>query len=202
MNESKHIVWQSAPPSEFRPCKYRILRTPVGSSISGIILSENVLGTATHYLGGRTQPCIGSLCPCATKPIRQDWHGYVYLLGKKTREIVIFEITAGPALKLNENWNRYKTIRGLEVLFSRTGTNTNGKVICNCGDLVRNADELPSVPDITEMMSAIWGLGQNNDHSVMSVGIDSISEADLVRDGIRKHVSLNGQKFISNGLDH
>ena len=193
------VEWNMVPPQEFQPCKYRICRTPTKGQLGGVILNQHVLGTGTHYSVGRTQPCFEAGCELCARAIRRDWHGYLFLMGRKSREIIILELTAGPACRLYDEFKRLRTLRGLEILMSRANDQPNGRVICRIGERVANVEELPTVPDIRTMMESIWGVTFSPPTGTEPVGMERMSERDLVVAGVRQRASLNGQTFINSG---
>jgi len=192
------VEWNMVPPAHFEPSKYRIQRTPQRGGINGVIVNEVVFGTGPHYANGRTQPCFEAGCENCLKMCRRDWHGYFFLMGKKTREVVIFEVTAGPACRLYEEYKKYRTLRGLECCFLRANDQPNGRVIVRFGDKVANVHDLPEVPDIRETMENIWGVTLAPSVESEPTIVRNMSEADLVRDGVRKCASLNGQQFLQH----
>src|SRR5258708_7862317 len=88
------IEWANGPP-EKKKLRQGIARPKTAESLSFIVLDEKVTEVWTHWIGGRTQPCLGDGCECKNWPAtnKRRWKGYVMALRRPTLQLVIAEIT-------------------------------------------------------------------------------------------------------------
>lgn len=196
------LTWSNAPAEEEIGSKYRLIRTPPKGGLAAIILSHEIAGTHTHWSGNQTRPCLGDKCECQEKDIRKDWHAYFFVMGKKSREVCLFETRPAAALRLSQEFSKLRTLRGLNVFFSRAGERNTSRVTVLCGDQERDRDLLPKVPSVMDTLHIIWKVGHSRVIESCDPAKQEMSEADLVNDGVRVYRSLPGQTFLNNGRDH
>lgn len=89
------IAWSLAPPKR-RKVQAKIVRARPAEPVDVVIHSAQVLGVITHWVNGRTKPCLKDRCPCRTTPdrYRPIWKGYVLATNHhQAGKLVIVEIT-------------------------------------------------------------------------------------------------------------
>lgn len=186
-NHETGIQWTTSPTDKNAGEQLRIIRAPGAGALRFMILSHQVMGTYTHYLNGRTQPCVGKVCDGCAKAISLRWHGWVIVQNETTGEKYIFEFTEGPAEKLAEWYADHRTIRGLRCKVSRPSGKPNGRVILQRGDQVTNHAELPRCPEIQKVMLKIWGLDERLKYNIIRGGgppVGTLDEQTYINDAV------------------
>ncbi len=136
----------------------RLMRTPSGVPFVGIITCAKVIGVSTHYYGGRTMPCQPPECPACTDGVPWRWHGYLSCLNKKTREHVLFELTAQAAETVIQYGDQHGTLRGSVFQATRPGYRTNGRVYVQIKAWDGETIVLPDEPKILRALCVVWNL--------------------------------------------
>lgn len=152
------IEWTRYPAPDKAHRAWQIIRAPKTGELSLTILSHDVLGCETHYWAGRTKPCLGARCePCISNQ-QPRYHAYVAAWEHKTKRQVIVEITADPALKLQEFFNSHRTLRGCQCFLGRTANKTNGRVSLRIHGEAPEGSIMPKGPDVAAILATLWGL--------------------------------------------
>jgi len=149
--------WTDRPPVHTRQHAYSLFRTPAQGTISGIITSPTVLGCLTHFYRGRTIPCEGENCPACNDKRPPRYHAYVGLLGKKSREHALFELTGHAAAPLYDWIEAGKSLRGAALNAYRTRGGSNAPVTVQLSQMPGLEVVLPEPPDIQAALELIWG---------------------------------------------
>jgi hypothetical protein len=152
------INWNNDPPHEASNYGYRLIRTPPYKPIRGIVLSENLLGTRTHFTRSRTIPCQGEGCEHCAEGLPWRWHGYLAMILDPGKEKVIIELTAQAAEQLKPTISGFGSLRCVEILCERPSKRPNGRVriLARRNGIAPNS--LPEAPEIQKIMLHIWGL--------------------------------------------
>jgi hypothetical protein len=151
------IRWLTGPPAA-EPKEYRILSPKPGQSWEWLVLSDAVLGVETHYIGDRTQPCIGDVCICR-KPdypvaVRQKY--YVAVWAGRDLPQAIGEITADAYKRCPELYQPGVSLRGLRIKVYRSGPKPNSRVRVHVVDRYKEPEKLPLPFDLVCALERIW----------------------------------------------
>jgi len=144
------------PPLDPRGPSFQIVRTPTGKPLIGIITSESLVGTYTHFYKRRTIPCERSgQCEACLAGIPFRWHAYLsaYL---QNRAHVLFECTAQAAERFVEYRQAHGTTRGCRFTASRMNYAPNARVIITCKPANLTDIILPQPPDIIKVLAILW----------------------------------------------
>jgi hypothetical protein len=152
------MEWSNEVPKLEKSHSLSIIRTPAKGAISGIVTSEQVIGTWTHYWGGRTVPCEGDNCEACSQAIGKRWHGYVGIYNPKAKKHVIFEFTANAAEPFARFVELSKCLRGCGMKAERNGRRNNSPVSITTWPADLTGIALPSAPDVKKILCTIWGL--------------------------------------------
>jgi len=153
--------WTTAPPDDLGRSGYRLLRTPAGRPLMGYVLSNNLTGCNTHYVGNRTVPCEYPKCdPCANG-IGWRWHGYLAIVVAATQEVALFECTAKSSAAFSDYYERYGTTRGCMFKAERLNAKTNGRVVIQAKPADLAKINLPPSPNVEQCLAHIWNLPPN-----------------------------------------
>lgn len=151
--------WSDQPPLQDVRLSYRILRTPASQTLSAIITSDNLTGTATHYVSNRTVPCERpDECPFCEDGHSNRWHAYVGAILASSLEHFIFECTAKACQPFVQHFKIEGSLRGCGFHAHRPSKRTNGRVVIATKVIDQAKWRLPPGPDITAVLSHIWNV--------------------------------------------
>ena len=148
--------WTKRPPRGEAQRLYRLRRCPTKGQLSVVILSHDLIGRHTHYYAGRTRPCLGLQCEPCGKNQAPAWHGYVACIDLKTNERLVVEVTSGVASKIGEQFDIYRTLRGVRMLLERTSPRANGRISARFAPPAAGTGTLPEAPDLRPIMERLW----------------------------------------------
>lgn len=151
-------IFDTAPPDDLGRSGFRLLRTPAGSALLAHVLSEQLVGCKTHFVGNRTIPCEAPDCDPCGSGIGWRWHGYLAVIIDATQEVVIFETTAKAAEIFKEYHQRYKTLRGAHIKAQRLNGRPNGRVLIQARPADLAKINLPQPPDLKKLLCHIWNI--------------------------------------------
>jgi hypothetical protein len=148
----------STPPTDPNGQPLPIRRTPAKGFILGIVTAKSLLGTFTHYYGGRTVPCTHDDCePCRDgTPYR--WHAYLsaYDVAKKLH--FLFECTAAAADAFVKYASEHETLRGCCFNARRSSTRMNARVEIETHMYTGNDRDLPPPADVVSALARLWNI--------------------------------------------
>lgn len=151
-------IFNNAPPADADHSGYRLIRTPPAHALQGHIISNNIVGCNTHFVGNRTIPCEGEGCEPCQNGIGWRWHGYVLILSAATQEVAIFESTARAAAAFAVHYQTYGSLRGAIFKATRANARPNGRVLIQLrpGDLTKV--KLPPDQPVEKLLCHIWNI--------------------------------------------
>lgn len=153
--------FETTPPEDIGRSGYRMVRTPTAAALTGYVLSENLTGCRTHFVGNRTIPCEAPDCdPCASG-VPWRWKGYLAAMLNPSNEIVLFEITARAATVFAAYFERYGSTRGAAFKAIRVNQRANGRVLIQAKPADLEKINLPKSPDVQAVLCHIWNIPEN-----------------------------------------
>ncbi len=145
-------------PDDPRGHSLTLVRVPPGKPVVGIVVSDNLIGCATHFWGGRTIPHEEQLCfPCSEgSPWR--WHAWLAAFSTRNNEMFLFESTKRVAMIFAAYRETHGTLRGCVFKAQRATDARNSRVRLELkpGDL--RSINLPEEPNLVKCMSMIWNI--------------------------------------------
>lgn len=168
------------PPKDPRGNSLELKRCPTMRPFQGIILSDGLIGTNTHYYKGRTIPCDSEGCPACGDGLPWRWHCWVPLFSPSTQVSVLFEMTARCAETCQAYRETYGSLRGAWMKAQRANSSPNSKVHLSLTPADLREIKLPECPDVLGALSIIWNIER-----------PSMSVAGLLKDVPRLNVSQN-----------
>lgn len=153
--------FDSAPPEDLGRSGFRLIRTPTAHALQAHVLSDNLVGCKTHFVGNRTIPCEAPDCESCNSGIGWRWHGYLAIVVDATQEVAIFECTARSAAAFAEYFKRYDTTRGCHFKAQRLNGRPNGRVLIQCKPADLAKVNLPSPPVVQKCLCHIWNIPEN-----------------------------------------
>ena len=152
------LNFQTNPPDDPRGNSLHLVRCPTGKLFAGVILSDDMLGTPTHYYKGRTIPCDDEHCPACKDGFPWRWHAYLAVYQRTLHRTVLLEITAKAAEPLKLYRKAYGTLRGCGLTAKRINSAANSRVIITTCRADMQDLKLPDEPNVLEALSIIWNI--------------------------------------------
>jgi hypothetical protein len=151
-------TWSTNLPKNRKHMGFDLRRTPADKPLLGIVTSDNILVTDTHYWGGRTIPCERPDCEACNQSVPYRTHVYVSVFDPKTNEHFLFECTANAAKAFVDYREAAGTTRGCFFHASRPKGTKNGKVAILTKPSDPTKTNLPSPPNVALALCVIWRL--------------------------------------------
>lgn len=152
----KKDIFSSRPPQESMPVTYQLLRVPAKGISGAVVLSHDVVGLPTHYWAGRTKPCPGDDCPACEKNKAPQWRGYLFVLSRRTGEIICLELTPAAMRPVDDAFNRCRTLRGLEFKAWRANDEKTGKLHIQLSQHPVKDSTLPKAPSQKKFLARVF----------------------------------------------
>jgi len=151
----------NTPPADPKGYALPIVRTPSSGKFSAIVTSDDLVGTNTHWWGGRTVPCDAPDCEPCRNGCPYRWHAYCSAYNPRTAVHVLFECTAQAAETLVQYRRAHSTLRGCLIEAYRWRSAANGRVVMRATPAAQSPDTLPKPPDLLKVLSIIWQMNEN-----------------------------------------
>lgn len=151
-------TFSTQPPPDPRGQALPIRRTPDGRPLVAVVTSPEIIGTNTHFYGGRTVPCEAPNCNACQDGLSWRWHGYLTAIDAKNGQHFLFEVTAQAAQAFVEYRKLYGTLRGCLFEASRTGARKNGRVFIRCKPNTNTALHLPESANLPTLLCNLWNV--------------------------------------------
>ena len=150
--------FSNTPPLGSTDGGYRLVRTPPTAKFAAHVISEQLIGCPTHFVGNRTVPCEAPDCKSCDSGIGYRWHGYLLVQIDSTQEVVIFEMTKKASAPFTVYHERHGTTRGCHFQAHRLSQKANGRILIQCktGDLTRV--NLPPTKCVKKLLCHIWNI--------------------------------------------
>lgn len=189
------INLQNDLPEDPRGQSLPLMRCPANKPLTGIILSDDLLGTPTHFFHGRTIPCDDETCPACEEGVPWRWHVYLALWGVSSHRTILFETTAKAAEPLITYRKAYGTLRGCLLTAKRANTAANSRVIIQTSQADLQKMPIPDAPNVIAALSIIWNIEQPS----ISVGGRLRNAAKL---SVRQNLDLRRDRLSSLKKTH
>lgn len=148
--------WSAEPPAARDFAAIRLMRVPTVGSIQGIATAECVMGTNTHWANSRTVPCDETGCALCRDGHPRRWHGYLDIYDQLTQRQTVVQVTDLGAQQLHAISQKYGTLRGLLLSFSRIAKRPNARIQVDARQIPQAISDLPAPVNIPAYMSVIW----------------------------------------------
>ena len=150
------------PPIDPRGHGLTLMRTPANGKLLLAVTCHDLVGCPTHWFNGRTVPCEADDCEACKEGISWRWHAYLSGLLGTSRNHVLAEFTAQAAERITQYRDTQQTLRGAILTAHRHHNRHNGRVIIHMqpGDLARL--NLPTPPDLINVLSILWNIPNPN----------------------------------------
>lgn len=135
----------------------KIVKIRPNNPVKGFFLSDFVHAVKTHWIGGRTKPCIGpgNGCDCGKTGIPIRPKGYIAVTLDTSGKVWLLEITE-KAFDSNLRLCATSGLRGLYFEARRLGANINSGLEVSIYDNKRYSGTLPEDIDVRAVLCRIW----------------------------------------------
>ena len=148
----------NTPPEDPRGPSLPITRTPAGRPLAAIITSSDLVGTPTHFWGGRTVPCGQDQCDACEHGVPWRWHGYVSAYNPDQQRHFLFEFTAATAEQLVSYRKLNASLRGCQFKAERPSRTANGRVMLTLKPADLDRYTIPNEPDLIAVLCILWNI--------------------------------------------
>lgn len=150
-------AYADRPQADRRPF-YPIWSPTPDREIHVVLVSQSLLGVFTHWIDGRTRPCLGSREECVGCDLKlpRRWKCFLGAFNPASGRLGILEVTQEAFLRcrqLNEDSGK---LRGLTVRLIRTGLAKNARVTALVGARVTAGATVPPSFDVKAALERVW----------------------------------------------
>jgi len=158
MKQKEMVQWLRPEPGALEPGpSIKVVKVRPGTPVVGFFLSDYVHCVVTHWINGRTKPCIGAGNHCEGCKIGLDKRpkGYIAVACDFSGTVKLLEITE-KAFDSNLRLSSVQGLRGLYFTARRKGETNNSELIIEINDAKKPAQQLPDDIDVQEVLCRIW----------------------------------------------
>lgn len=152
------LHFSSTPPDDPRGYALPLVRTPAGKAIVAVVYSDDLVGCATHFWGGRTVPCDGDQCTPCGEGVSWRWHAWVAAFSPASHHCFLFESTARVASIFVAYRQQHGTLRGCKFRAQRRTPARNSRVYLECVPADLQVVHLPDPPDLVKCLHVLWNV--------------------------------------------
>jgi hypothetical protein len=158
MRKRDLVKWEVPEPfTEPRQNSIKICKVRPKETVRGLVLSDQVIGCKTHWMNGRTKPCIGieKGCEGCLLGMPWRWKGWlaVYLPNLKTPWLL--EVSQN-AYDNNLELAATEGLRGRDFKASRPGDHVNSKLYIELLPSLTKPENVPPAFDVMAVLERIW----------------------------------------------
>jgi hypothetical protein len=179
-------TYTNTPPANPRGVALPVKRVQPGKTTVTVATSDDLIGTKTHFFGGRTIPCETPVCKACLEGIPWRWHAYLGCYDPPTGDQWILELTAAATARLLEYRSAYGTLRGAKLKAHRANWAKNSRLVIEAtpADLARIT--LPPAPNLKRCLAILWNLPEPALHDTGQGGLaDAVETLSDVADTSR-----------------
>lgn len=136
-----------------------LMRISPLTPLRAFIVSNEFVGVETHFIGGRTLPCIGRKngCTCADGTVSTRWKGYLGVEMPATGRLALVELTKKGLESCPEILAKNGALRGFRITIARTHKNKNSPQRIELESMRMPVRLAPHFCIRTQLL-AIWGM--------------------------------------------
>jgi hypothetical protein len=138
--------------------KWEILRVPKSGLNNVIVLSDDVEGSYTHWINGRTMPCGNERCTWCEAFEQRRWYGYLGVSTPDGAARRLLEITMNAVPYIDAYLTNRSSLRGARLQLSRLANRPMGKLFCKVTDSGLPMGGFPTGPDVQALLAKMWGV--------------------------------------------
>lgn len=156
------IPYHDAPrPADAMP-HLALKRVPASGDLLLYVTCYELLQPDTHYMNGRTLPCVGEACPGCAAQRAKRYEAYISGVRGREKDHIILALTEGAARNIFDQVPNATQLRGHVIRLKRAGTRPNGTLKAIVEDNMCRIDRLPPAPELEKHLLKIWGIDQSH----------------------------------------
>lgn len=152
------LEFETTPPVDPNGQPLPIHRTPSKGMLVGIVTSKTLLGTYTHYYGGRTVPCTHESCEACRDGTPYRWHAYLSAYSFERKLHFLFECTAAASDAFVRYASENESLRGCVFQARRSSSRMNARVQIECHKYSGADRDLPPPADLVSALARLWNI--------------------------------------------
>src|ERR1044072_442488 len=156
-NVRNHDLARDDRPLDLRSKKsYEMIRAEVGLQLKVIVLSEWLYGYWQHFVGGKNVAHRLKNCEGCAAGIEQRWYGYLCVMGIKSGDIAVLQLTAKCYQRCEEYFGEHNTLRGAHLTVTRRTAKKNAKVMAVFRPSGLAPNKLPEEIEVELFPRTLW----------------------------------------------
>lgn len=155
----------------------------------GVITCDRPYECFTHFVGGRTLPCMEPVCAACSADRPKRYEGFVSVVWVTNRKHEIVRFSWNAMMQLKSQISNQDSLRGLLVQLERKTGRQNGRVQCLVEPISIEVAKLPQTPKLEEHLARIWrvdGISVSTDERAYVAQLSAFIE-DTIEGGKRDH---------------
>lgn len=133
-----------------------VLTLPAKCEWKMIVTCEKLFLPHTHWLRGRTLPCMGDGCGACGAEMPRRPEGFVSVVASHNRKHFILRVTRDVAIVLLRHADARHPLRSTMFTAKRRGEKPNGHVQASVDDLQFEVARLPAAPNVELHLLRVW----------------------------------------------
>jgi len=158
MRQKEMVQWLRPEPGalESGP-SIKVVKVRPGQPVVGFFISDYVHCVVTHWIAGRTKPCLGvnNGCEGCKIGLEKRPKGYIAVALDYSGTVKLLEITE-KAFDNNLRLSQVEGLRGCYFVAKRKGATNNSQLEVEILDNKKPAQTLPADIDVQEVLCRIW----------------------------------------------
>lgn len=149
-----------------------------------VITCDEAYECFTHFVGGRTLPCLEPECACCTAERPKRYEGFISLIWIVGRRHQLVRMTRNAMMQLKSQTTPSSSLRGRVVLLERKGGRSNGRVEVLVEPETIEVSRLPAKPDLEAHLARIWrvdGLDVTKDERAYVRQLSAFTEESIAK---------------------
>jgi len=122
----------------------------------GVITCAEFYEPYTHYVGGRTLPCLTPICQACLMERPSRYEGFVSVVWIANRKHEIVRITKPAMIQLKLALSGSGSPRGRILQLERKGDKKTGRLACGVEPEQIEVSRLPQAPNLEAHLARIW----------------------------------------------
>ncbi len=163
--QANEIEWSRPDASRKIVQRWEITRAPTKGRLTVVLLSLDLIGAPTHYVGGRTTPCRPTDCIGCEAGMSPQMKYYIACHEQQTNGHLILEVTGPQADWFEPLHKQYRTLRGCAIRLFRPSMTPNGRVKFEFVRKLEDSPAMPKNPDVQAIMLRTWQVREDSVHA-------------------------------------
>lgn len=140
----------------------------------------------THFIGGRTLPCLEPECGACDAERPKRYEAFVSGVWVRDKKHEIIRLTTNAMYQLKDRMRGVVDYRGTLLEVERRGERKNGRVVVTVADGFVESARLPERPDLEQHLLKIWridGIRVSDDERAYIIALQRHMEETISKGG-------------------